>query len=252
MGADNLDMAFAPARVVNANGTSPFVILCDHASNFVPPQFGTLGLPESDLDRHIAWDPGAAPVAREIANILDAPLVESCVSRLVIDCNRPLDAPDLIWSVSETTTIPDNQNLTSEQRAERVAVAYTPYHDAIERLVTERLERGVETALVAVHSFTPVYKGVARPWHIGILHDGDTRLAAPLLEQLSGETDIIVGENEPYSPADRVYFTLEHHGRSRDLACVMIEIRNDAIADRSSQDKWARLLASILAGNIEK
>ncbi|MGB3386555.1 MAG: N-formylglutamate amidohydrolase [Pseudaminobacter sp.] len=236
-----------PVRVTNRNGTSPYVVICDHASNFIPAEFADLGLPKADLERHIAWDPGAAPVARMIAETLDATLVESCISRLVIDCNRPLDAADLISAVSETTVVPGNENLSPAARQERIIHSWQPFHDAVDEVVRERLQKGVETRLVTVHSFTPVYKDVPRPWHVGIIHDGDDRLAAPMIAALKGVIGLHVGINQPYSPEDRVYFTIEQHGRPRNLACAMIEIRNDEIAGKTGQRRWATLLAAILA-----
>jgi predicted N-formylglutamate amidohydrolase len=234
-------------RVTNPGGSSPFVLTCDHATNFLPPEFGTLGLAAEELSRHIAWDPGALPVARRMAEALDAVLVETRISRLVIDCNRPLDAPDLISAISETTSVPGNAGLTERQRAARIALSWQPFHDAVEQIVDKRLARGVETRLVSVHSFTPVYKGKSRPWHIGIIHDEDRRLASPLIAALKRLAGINVGSNEPYSPADRVYFTLERHARSRGLACAMIEIRNDEISDEAGQRKWADLLTGIFS-----
>ena len=239
--------AAGSAAIINRGGRSPYVLVCDHASNTLPSAYGSLGLSVADLTRHIAWDPGAAPVARLMSTALDAPLVESCVSRLVIDCNRPLDAPDLIPAISETTVIPGNCDLSEEARAARIALAYDPFHAAIEDVVAERLAAGRETRLVSVHSFNPVYKGVQRPWHIGIIHDDDRRLAAPLIAALQSLDGIVVGVNEPYSPADRVYFTLERHARSRGLPCAMIEIRNDEIPAEAGQRKWAELLAGIFA-----
>ena len=200
-------------RVTNRSGTSPFVLVCDDASNHMPPQYGTLGLPEADMLRHIAWDPGALPVSQLMAEMLDAPLVEAGVSRLAIDCNRPLDAPDLIPGVSETTVIPGNTALTQRDRAARIALSWQPFHSAIETLVDERAAAGRDAWLVSIHSFTPVYKGVARPWEIGIIHDDDERLSAPLIGELEALQRFTVGDNEPYSPADRVYFTLERHAR---------------------------------------
>jgi predicted N-formylglutamate amidohydrolase len=232
-------------RVTNRAGKSPFLLVCDHASNYLPPNYGTLGLQSADMLRHIAWDPGALPVALRMADMLDAALVEAGVSRLAIDCNRPLDAPDLIPQISETTLIPGNAALTDKDRAERIALSWQPFHDAIEALVDERVAAGRETWLVTVHSFTPVYKGVARPWEIGIIHDDDERLSAPLIGELEALKRFTVGENEPYSPADRVYFTLERHARSRGLPCAMIEIRNDEIADAAGQARWAELLGNI-------
>jgi len=234
-------------RVTNPGGASSFVFTCDHASNFLPAGFGTLGLPAADLARHIAWDPGALPVASRMAAALDATLVETGISRLVIDCNRPLDAPDLIPPVSETTVIPGNAALSAEQRAARIAMAWQPFHETVEQVVESRLAAGRETRLVSVHSFTPVYHGRSRPWHIGIIHDDDRRLAAPLIAALRRQDGITVGVNEPYSPADRVYFTLERHARPRGLACAMIEIRNDEVSGETGQRKWADLLAGIFS-----
>jgi len=236
-----------PVRVANRLGGGRYIVLCDHASNHVPPQFGTLGLGREDLLRHIAWDPGALGVAQVLARLLDAPLVESRISRLVADCNRPLDAPDLVPETSETTEIPGNRALGASQRAERIALTHRPYHEAIEQLAVERLAKGLGCAMVAIHSFTPVYKGVSRPWEIGIIHDADERLSAPLIAALAAAGDIVVGDNEPYSPADRVYYTLECHARSRGLACVMIEIRNDEIAKQAEQHRWAEMLAGVLS-----
>ena len=237
-------------RVSNPGGSSPFVFTCDHASNFLPAEFGTLGLPVEDLSRHIAWDPGALAVAGRIADTLHATLVETCVSRLVIDCNRPLDAPDLVPPVSETTAIPGNTGLSEKQRAARVDLAWRPFHETVAQVIEQRLARGQETRLVSVHSFTPVYKGRNRPWHIGIIHDDDRRLAAPLISALQRLSGVTVGVNEPYSPADRVYFTLERHARSRGIACAMIEIRNDEISGETGQRKWADLLTGIFS-NLE-
>lgn len=233
-------------RVTNPSGASPYVFTCDHASNFMPEAFGRLGLAADDMERHIAWDPGALPVARLMAEALDATLIESGVSRLVIDCNRPLDAHNLIPETSETTKIPGNTGLSDGDRQARVELAWRPFHDAVEHTIEARLAAGRETRLVSIHSFTPVYFGKQRPWQIGIIHDEDERIAAPLIRALNGVAGIVVGANEPYSPADLVYFTLERHARSRNLPCAMIEIRNDAIAGAADQTRWARLLAAIL------
>lgn len=240
--------ASASVRVSRRNGASPYLLVCDHASNFIPAHFGSLGLNEAELTRHIAWDPGALPVVTRMSDALDATLVESCVSRLIIDCNRPLDAPDLISPVSETTVVPGNAELSEADRHERIALSWRPFHDTIADVVAERLAEGRETRLVSVHSFTPVYKGVYRPWHIGIIHDEDDRLAGPMIGALKGVVGLEVGVNQPYSPADRVYYTLERHGRAQDLACAMIEIRNNEIGDEAGQRKWAELLSAILAG----
>src|SRR5918994_6728846 len=235
-------------RITNRNGRSPIVLICDHASNFIPKHFGDLGLAKRELESHIAWDPGALPVARRLAKALDATLIESRFSRLLVDCNRPLDAPDLICPVSETTAVPGNADLSLQDRQARVGLSWQPFHEAVEQLIKDRLLQDRKTTLVSIHSFTPVYKGVKRPWHIGILHDEDRSIADPMIAALKASDGIVVGDNEPYSPADRVYFTLERHGRSRGLSCAMIEIRNDEIAEADGQERWSGLLASILAG----
>jgi predicted N-formylglutamate amidohydrolase len=234
-------------RIANRAGKSPFLLVCDHASNYLPPHLGTLGLKDAEMLSHIAWDPGALPVALKLASMLDAALVEAGVSRLAIDCNRPLDAPDLIPAVSETTLIPGNAGLTEADRAERIALSWQPFHDALGTLVDGRLAAGRETWMVSIHSFTQVYRGVSRPWEIGIVHDDDERLSAPLIAALERLDGVTVGANEPYSPADRVYFTLERHARSRGLPCAMIEIRNNEISDAAGQQKWAELLGGIFS-----
>ena len=235
-----------PVQLFNGGGRGPYVLTCEHASNFMPPEFADLGLSSAELGRHIAWDPGALAVARRIAEALDAPLVEACVSRLVIDCNRSLEVPDLIPAISETTRIPGNQQLSAAEREERISRYWRPFHERVAAVLAERLAQGLETRLVSIHSFTPVYKGKSRPWQIGIIHDEDARLARPLLAALRGVVGLTVGANEPYSPADHVYFTLERHARPRGLPCAMIEIRNDELREEAGQRKWAELLSALL------
>ena len=236
-----------PVRVTNPDGRGPCIILCDHASNHVPPAYGTLGLSPVELNKHIAWDPGALGVSEVMSRLLDAPLAQSCVSRLIIDCNRPLDAPDLVPALSEATTIHANENLDEAARQERIALSHQPYHAAIEALVRRRKEAGLpEPVFVAVHSYTPVYRGVERPWHIGIIHDTYDEVAVPLIAGLQALDRYIVGVNEPYSPADRVYYTLERHASAHGLPAVMIEIRNDLITTAREETAWGEMLASLL------
>jgi predicted N-formylglutamate amidohydrolase len=231
--------------VENAEGDGPFVIVCDHASNRIPVELGSLGLPPEAREAHIAWDPGALGVARHLAAALDATLVHATVSRLVIDCNRALDAADLIAVTSETTAIPGNARLTAAERRERIAAVHEPYHAAIDELVEARLAAGRAAAMIAVHSFTPIYRGEPRPWDIGILFDQDRRIAPVLIEALKAR-GFNVGVNQPYSPADGVYYTLRRHAESRGLACAMIEIRNDLIRHEPEQRRWAGILAAAL------
>lgn len=244
MGGDHRD----PVVSENAGGTGPFVIVCDHASRRVPREYGTLGLDAVALQAHIAWDPGALGVARHVSQQLDAPLLWPDVSRLVIDCNRDPAAPDLIVTEPDGTPVPGNAHLQRTDRDRRLAGIHAPYHAAIEALLAKRHDAGLTTALIAIHSFTPVWKGRPRPWQIGVVFGDDRRLADELLEGLRTDPSLTVGINQPYSPADRVYYTVERHATPRGLPAVMIEIRNDVIADEPGQRQWADRLSRILGG----
>ncbi len=234
-------------REANPDGLGPFVIVCDHASNRMPAEYGSLGLSEAGLLSHIAWDPGALPVSQRLAAALDAPLVWPDASRLIVDCNRDPDAPDLIVAIGEGRAVPGNRDVGEREKHRRLAAVHVPYHQAIERCLDRRRAAGRPSAVVAVHSFTPVYLGVPRPWEIGIVFDDDRRLADPLVAALEAVPGLSVGVNQPYSPADRVYYTLTRHARPRGLPAVMIEIRNDVIADEAGQGAWADRLGAILA-----
>jgi len=230
--------------VTNARGKSPFVLLCDHASNRIPERYGDLRLTPSERVSHIAWDPGALAVSRVLSEMLDAPLVESTVSRLVIDCNRALDAPDLIWTLSERTRIAANENLSQDEREFRIATYHRPFHGAIDMLLEARRNAGQETVVVCMHSFTPVFLGVARPWPIGLLHGRDTRFTERLRDALAAEEPALnIGWNEPYAALNGVTLTLEKHGDGRGLEATMIEIRNDEILSTEGVVRWAGLLA---------
>ena len=235
----------------NPDGTGPFVIVCDHASNRIPAGYGALGLTAEALLAHIAWDPGALPVSRRLSARLDAPLLWPDVSRLIVDCNRAFDAPDLIPAAGERRPIPGNQHVDDRERQRRLDAIHVPYHAAIERCLDRRAARHQPTALVAIHTFTPVFLGRSRPWEIGILFDDDRRLDDPIVAALAADPALTVGVNEPYSPADGVYYTLTRHARNRGLPAVMIEIRNDMVADEAGQAAWADRLGDILAGLAE-
>ncbi|XHC13569.1 N-formylglutamate amidohydrolase [Labrenzia sp. ac12] len=233
--------------VENAEGAGPFVFVCDHASNFFPPPYDTsLGITDADKIAHIAWDPGALGVARGLAKSLDAPLVHTTVSRLIIDCNREESRADLIPCLSETTKIAGNQDLLADEKAFRLNLAHRPFHEAIDKVINERLDRGLPTAVVSIHSFTPVYKGQSRPWEIGLIYDKDRRLADPVLEGLKAKGGLTVGDNEPYAPSDGVYYTIRRHGEDRKLPCLMIEIRNDEVKTSAEEAQWSDLLAPLL------
>lgn len=233
--------------VSNARGRSPFVIVCDHASNRIPAKYGDLGLTPSQRLTHIAWDPGALAVSHALSDLLDAPLVQSTVSRLVIDCNRDLDAPELIWTLSESTPIAANENLDDAERQYRIDHFHRPYHASIETLLEARRHAGRETILVCMHSFTPVYNGVARPWPIGLIHGVDTGYTRALFDALMAEDPSLnVGWNEPYAALNGVTLTLEKHGDGRGLDATMIEIRNDEILEPAGVTLWASRLAHCL------
>ncbi|RYE09689.1 MAG: N-formylglutamate amidohydrolase [Hyphomicrobiales bacterium] len=237
----------APVRIVNAEGRGPFVIVVDHASNRIPPRWGDLGLTAAERVRHIAWDPGALAVSLRLSELLDAPVVQSTVSRLVIDCNRDTDAPDLVPLVSELTEIPGNAALTADDRNWRIATAHAPFHAAIERVLSARDAAGQPSILVCMHSFTPVYKGVQRPWPIGLIHARDQRYTAALRDALAADAaDLNVGWNEPYSALNGVTYTLEHHGDGNGLDATMIEIRHDEILEPNGVARWADRLARCL------
>ncbi|WP_349236670.1 MULTISPECIES: N-formylglutamate amidohydrolase [unclassified Devosia] len=233
--------------VTNARGTSPFVIVCDHASNRIPERYGDLGLSQVQRLSHIAWDPGALAVSRALSDALDAPLVQSTVSRLVIDCNRALDAPDLIWTLSEATPILANGNLDEAERQFRISHFHQPYHASIHTLLEARRHAGREAVLVCVHSFTPVYHGVARPWPIGLIHGSDQRFTRALYDALKAEDpELNVGWNLPYAAQSGVTLTLEQHGDGRGLESTMIEIRHDEILEVAGVQFWSERLARCL------
>ena len=230
-------------RIENAGAQGPFVLLCDHASNRIPPEFGDLGLDEAARRAHIAWDPGALGVSRHLSALLDAPLVWPDVSRLVIDCNRDPGARDLVPEVSETTEVPGNKGLDEPARAARIALSHAPFHAAIEELMADRERAGLASIVVSIHTFTPVYKGVSRPWPVGILSNVDRRVAEAMLADLAGQDISDLGDNEPYAPLDGVYYTLDRHAESRGLPCAMVEIRNDELRDEAGERLWAERLA---------
>ena len=234
-----------PVIVENGDGAGDLVIVCEHASNAVPARYAGLGLAAEALTSHIAWDPGALAVARHLAEGFDAPIVRATMSRLVIDCNRPLDAPDLIVSEADSIVVPGNR-IGDEERARRFAMVHQPFHAALGRMIADRRAMGRLTALISVHSFTPFLHGQTRPWDVGIIFGGDRRLADLLIKSLKDEVSLVVGVNEPYSPADRVFYTHERHAEPLNLPSVMIEIRNDLIADSANQQAMAERLAGAL------
>jgi predicted N-formylglutamate amidohydrolase len=232
-------------------GRSPFVLACDHAGNRIPQRLGTLGLEPHHLERHIAYDIGALGVAERLGELLDAPLVAQHYSRLVIDSNRQPQAHDSVPTVSEDTEIPGNAHVPPFARRARIDEIFTPYHDGLRRLLDAREAAGRASVLVTVHSFTPVFKGVARPWHIGVLYNRDPRLGHILHELLQNE-DLCVGDNEPYYVSDATDYTIPTHGEARGIPHVEIEIRQDQITEARGQALWAGRLARWLTRALER
>ncbi len=239
------DLGAKPYRSIEGDASTGLLILCDHAENTIPETYGTLGLKAQDLHRHIACDLGAAAVAERLAEALGAPAVLSRFSRLLIDPNRGLDDPTLIMQISDGLIVPGNVGLDPEEVQARIARYYRPYHQAIERAVEAAVALGKPPVIVSIHSFTQAWKGVPRPWGIGVLWDKDPRLALPLLEALRVVPGIEVGDNVPYS-GQLKGDTLYRHGTKQGLAHALVEIRQDLILGPEGQAEWATRLAQVL------
>jgi predicted N-formylglutamate amidohydrolase len=235
-----------PFRVEHPSGASPFVLTCDHAGRIIPNKLGNLGVSEIDLERHVAWDIGIAEVAKRLASQLDAFLITQTYSRLVIDANRHPGSPQSIVAVSERTRIRGNEGLRAEDAEQRAREIFHPYHDRIREELDARARAHQPTALVTLHSFTPVFMGVARPWHAGVLYNRDARLGRALLDVFRKFPLLVVGDNEPYAASDATDYALVEHGESRGLPHVEIEIRQDLIDRAPGQVEWANRLAAML------
>jgi predicted N-formylglutamate amidohydrolase len=226
---------------------SEFLFTVDHASARIPEQLEGLGLPARELQRHIAWDIGALAVARQVAAALDAPLIAQNYSRLVIDCNRDPAVPSSIPAISETVPIPGNTGLGSAQVDARRREIFWPYHERIKAVLDARLAAGQGTILVAQHSMTDKFKGVARPMHAAILYNRDRRFAGLTLDALRSEAGVIVADNEPYFVSDATDYTIPVHGEARSLPHVEIEIRQDLLMSAVGQGEWAaRIIGALL------
>jgi predicted N-formylglutamate amidohydrolase len=235
----------APVRVLRETGTSDFFLTADHAGRAIPRALGDLSVSEVERQRHIAWDIGIAAVTEGLSALLDATAVLQTYSRLVIDCNRDPSWPTAMPEISEHTAVPGNVGLSAADKAARVAAIFTPYHDRIRSLLDARGDR--RTVLVAMHSFTPSFKGERRAMHVGMLYNKDARLARILLDLLRREGDLIVGDNAPYAVTEDSDYGIPTHGEKRGLAHVEIEIRQDLIAGRHGQHSWANRFARLLA-----
>lgn len=222
------------------------LVLCDHATNALPPEYGLLGLPRAELDRHIGYDIGALAVAQEIGRRLKATVISTCFSRLLIDPNRGEDDPTLIMQISDGAVVPGNAALDDAERRKRISNFYAPYHAAIEAEIDAMLARGMTPIVASIHSFTDVWRGVPRKWHAAVLWDRDPRLAVPLIARLRSHTGLEIGDNEPYSGRlmnDVVY----RHATMRGLPNALIEVRQDLVRNADGQEKWGTLLADSLS-----
>ena len=235
-----------PVEVIDAEGAADVVLICEHASNRVPRSLNALGLDPAVLESHVAWDPGAAPVARLMAEALAAPLVLQRFSRLVYDCNRPPDAASAMPARSEIFDIPGNAGLDRAARMARVEGLYRPFRKSVAAMIDRHMRRGATPAVVTIHSFTPVFHGRPRSVGLGFLHDTDARLADALLGLCGDATDLQIRRNEPYGPEDGVTHTLQVDAIARGLPNVMIEIRNDLIATPDQQAAMATRLAGLI------
>lgn len=235
-----------PVEVVNPDGLSRVLLVCDHASNRLPAAAGTLGLAPGDIDTHIGWDIGAAAVARHLSRLLDATLVLSGYSRLLIDCNRPTQVAGSIPEASAGIPVPGNVGLRPEEREARTQTFFRPYHSTIESILEERARhpRWPIPVLLSIHSFTPELHGKKRPWNVGLLYGKDTRLAHAFLEWLRRDPSLVVGDNEPYRVSADTDYTIPTHGEARGILHTAFEIRQNGITDEAGQRAWAERLAA--------
>jgi predicted N-formylglutamate amidohydrolase len=241
---------FASHEVISGDPARGLVIVCDHARNALPPGYGTLGLPAGDFERHIAYDIGVEAVARGLCARLGVPAVLAGFSRLIVDPNRGLDDPTLIMQISDGTIVPGNIGLTPVERERRIGLYYRPYHAAIDRLLDGAMAIGRPPAMLSIHSFTPTWRGVKRPWHGGVLWNRDGRFALPLIERLRRNADLVIGDNEPYC-GGLAGDTLDVHATGRGLADALIEIRQDLVSEKAGVAEWAARLAELLPGIID-
>ena len=238
-------------EVINHDAASDILLVCEHASNYIPPYFDNLGLSEIAATSHAAWDPGALSVAKSISSLLGATLIAPTFSRLIYDCNRPPESPAAIPEKSEVYEIPGNSNLSHDDKQSRVDQLYLPYRQVLSDFVDVRIAAGRAPIVITIHSFTPIFHGHTRQVEIGIIHDQDARLADNLLAICKKQSDLIFKLNDPYGPEDEVTHTLIEQGQSKGLLNAMIEIRNDLIVSQETQSQMAGLLASCLSETIK-
>jgi predicted N-formylglutamate amidohydrolase len=239
-----------PVRVVRRRGQGRFVFLCDHASNHIPAELGDLGLPKTELDRHIAWDIGAAGVTEALSELLDSPAILCGTSRLVIDCNRQLDSETLIPAVSDGVAVKGNLALSEASRLARIQQWFRPYHNVVEDVILKRLKLSVETIVIAIHSMAPCFEGQSRPWQIALSSYADRRLTDGVLAALRAPGDLVIGDNEPFRIEPDVDYSIPFHALRRRLPHLQVEFRQDEITDAVEQRRWACRFASALLDSV--
>ena len=235
-------MSLPPFRIQSGHAAAPFVFTCEHASAALPESYAGLGLGAADLVDHVAWDIGAAALARRVAAAFDAPLVESGTSRLLIDCNRDLGDHDLIVAETHGVVVPGNRDLDAGERTRRVERWHRPYHDAIDAVLAGRPE---PTVLVSVHSFTPELRGQRRALEVGVLYDDHVPLAGRLADAIA-VTGLVVRHNEPYSGLDGLIYSARVHGLKHRLRYVELEVNNGLLRDDAGVDAVATKVATAL------
>jgi predicted N-formylglutamate amidohydrolase len=235
-----------PYMSYNEHGSAPVLLVADHASPFFPASLNQLGLADWVLEEHVAWDIGVDELARCLADELDAPLVLAGFSRLIVDPNRRPEDPGAIPQISDGIAIPGNLGLDPAQRTQRFRSFFEPYHDAIERRLEAFLQNGVTPAMIAVHTCTPVFDRVVRPWHVGIMWDKDPRIPQAVMAHFDKNDEVCIGDNEPYSGRHPHDYTIDHHAESRGIPHLGFEVRQDLVAEADGARKWAAILAASL------
>lgn len=237
-----------PYTTYNDHGKSPVLLVADHATPYFPAAMNQLGLADWVLERHVAWDIGSDKLTRFLADELDAQAVLSGFSRLIVDPNRQLDDPTAFIEVSDGIAIPGNIGLDEEQKALRVRSFFKPYHDKISDRLGDFARKGIVPALISIHTCTPVFDRIVRPWHVGIMWDKDPRISVPLIEAFSRMEEVCIGDNEPYSGRHPHDFTIDYHAEPQGLPHVGIEVRQDLVSEDAGARKWAAILARALQG----
>jgi predicted N-formylglutamate amidohydrolase len=228
----------------NSKGSSPALLVADHASPYFPAAMNQLGLADWVLERHVAWDIGSDKLARYLADELDAPLVLAGFSRLIVDPNRNTEDSSAFPEISDGIAIPGNLDLTKEQKSLRVDSFFNPYHGRITQRLEGFAKESIVPAMIAIHTCSPVYDRVVRPWHIGIMWDKDPRIAVPLIRHFEDTDGICVGDNEPYSGQHPHDFTIDFHAEPAGLPHIGIEVRQDLVSSETGAREWAGILAT--------